>query len=1252
MTVLLHVSPVWCSDQLLYVYIDAVSGEDSTECLNSNSPVKACQSLSFVADNLTRTNLVEIEIVSERLNLNKPIQFKGYTHLTLNGTGKTLHCNESNAGLAFVSVRKLSIGSITIDQCGALRESTSVDPQKPNETERLSVAVYLLNCTDVTIWRVDIQSSNGTGLSLYDTNGLVTIEFSNFTNNSAVQSEVGGGGLRIEFTLCSPGIAGVCLDHHRQNHNSMYAIRNCNFFDNTVTCPSVRHTVVAPSVNKPVLRVGKGGGVYISIGHDACCNNFTISNCDFRNNSASFNAGGMLVEFLNSVHENTVSVYNTNFTENNCIDSYVGSGGGLTVVFMFYIQIQLPNMQPAKNSFSCSNCTLIRNNAYIGGGMSIFVTKEVNNATHNSIVFSHCKWTENSSPLGAAVYVSPGLWDYTVQGFTPVPLFFDCTFHLNSAFQQIPSLGSGLKVMSLGYGAVFISELHVLFEGRSYFSDNKGSAVYLSNSVLEFREGSVVTFYNNIAHNGGAITMHGSSIININNGSTFNFTKNTAYSTGGAIYTDVTADIQSTYRNCFIQSTSRDNFKTNSTFIFEGNYAKQNGHSIFATTFRPCKIMCSAMGEDVPINQPDELLQCVAHFCFNDSVKNSLSIATPPKNFTLDETSPVMIKPGTDHTLLLTATDETNKRLAGVIYEAIIFWGNATAKPQVSNNTINIWGNVHDSAVLRLDTSDVSLSFNITFVDCKPGYIHITNTCECAASMYLGLVTCDPKVLLKHGYWMGYCSSNSTTLCTTFCPYGFCSYHDMEPEARVHPLPDDSSLLDFKICGPYRTGRLCSKCVNGSSVYFHSWRYTCGSEHLCHVGWVFYLISEILPLTLFFIIILVFNVSFTNGNLNGFVLFAQILDALASNGNGAIEFPYFITVIRSMLTFFYRPFNLDFFSLEQLSFCMWKGAEVLDVLLMKYATVGFSLVLVLLTILIARYRCARFKIFAKFHTPNSVLIHGLSAFFVLCYSQSTRVTFQILNFFCLYSTNFQCEEKAVNRIGYMNYLEGDHIKYAIVAIFVLIFLVIIPPLLLLLYPLVFKLLGLCKLSESKLAGILWRVMPIQLLDSFQSSFKDNFRFFAGLYFLYRAIAVGAYAYSQKLTVFYIVVQIQLTIILSVHAIFQPYKKVGHNVIDALLFTNLAIINGITLYNYSEKVGGGLDFSSTAIQTTSVIQVVLISLPFLFIIILCVRKLMIEYKKWQSNNDNSSDSIERMDNLPPLRDFDDGSEEPPYHKLVS
>ena len=204
-------------------------------------------------------------------------------------------------------------------------------------------------------------------------------------------------------------------------------------------------------------------------------------------------------------------------------------------------------------------------------------------------------------------------------------------------------------------------------------------------------------------------------------------------------------------------------------------------------------------------------------------------------------------------------------------------------------------------------------------------------------------------------------------------------------------------------------------------------------------------------------------------------------------------------------------------------------------------------------------------------------------------------------------------------------MEGAHIKYAVVAILALIFMIILPPLLLLVYPLVFKLLGYCKLSESRCATFLWKLMPIQVLDAFQNSFKDRFRFFARLYFLYRAIILAAYAYSETVFQFYSAVKLQLIMVLAIHAIFQPYKKTKHNIIDSLLFTNLAVINAITLFNYTRKDYMERFISQFAITAMEFIQALLILLPFLYIVVYCVTREIRKRRKVDSNN-----------GLPPLR----------------
>ena len=1206
------------------MYVDGVNGTDGENCLSSNSTLEPCKTLSYVAKHLKPSvGAVDIIVISDQLDLTEPVTFENFTQLRIYGKPSKIDCDDHVAGLAFLNTEDLDLHSLSIENCGAKRISTSYDPQT-NMMECLLVSVFILHCTDVTIEDSQITSSNGRGLSMYDTDGAVSISNCVFNDNHVNESsQVGGGGLYIEFTFCGTGKVSNCYNH-KGIQNSRYFVTDCIFSNNIANVFTNDDTVISPYTPLSVLRNGKGGGMYITVGYNATNNTFIVKNCTFHNNSATSLGGGMLAEFLNSVKNTTIHVLNTTFLENHCTQETTCSAGGLVVTMTFYNQLRIMDTVPKKNMFECTSCRFKGNR---GGGLTIFASKDnVCPYRYGRVSFRNSEWIENKSPMGAAVVMNPAIWDFTKEGCLPVPRFVNCTFEKNSALESQPSFtshGANIRVTSLGYGAMSVTQFKVCLEGNIRFMYNQGTAVHISNTVLEVVDESVIEFIGNTAHKGGAIAMYGTSVLQFRNNTTFNFFNNSAGLMGGAIYIEFDTTFHPSYQNCFVQAASGVCEKANTaTLNFEGNYARVTGASIYAPSFRSCAFLCH-----INSTSPEYILQHIANFKFTEPNQ----LATRPTKYILNTTAAVHMIPGIENHLPLLVKDETGANLTGVVYEASVNStnNNVSIDPafnQVSNNTIMMLGAPNKTTELQLlaSGSDVVLSFNVSFTHCQPGYeLYNGSKCVCAVTKYIGLVGCDPEVKLKDGYWIGFCSDNSNELCTTFCPHGFCSYHNMSHNEDLHPLPDDSAFLESSICGPNRAGRLCGKCAKNYSVFYHSEEYTCGKESLCHLGLLFYLLSEALPLLILFVIILRLNISFTDGNINCFVLYAQTLDFLAIEVNGSL--PYYIQVIHTIMKFIYRPLNLNFFTLEELSFCLWRGANVLDVMIMKATTVALALALVVTTILLARCRCARLRIFARFRTPRSVIIHGLSAFFVLCYSQGARQTFHVLNFFCLYSANFNCNHKVVYLAGYMNYMEGDHIKYAIIAILVLIFMVIIPPLLLLLYPLIFKLLGLCKLSESRITAYTWRLMPIQILDAFQSSFKDRYRFFAGLYFFYRAIILAAYAYSGTVFQFYSAVQLQLILVLAVHAIFQPYKKRKHNIVDALLFTNLAVINAITLFKYTRKDVMGRHISQFTVNAMEFIQAVLMLMPFLCIIVYIISERVKKIRKAKD-----------MDDLPPLR----------------
>ena len=138
-------------------------------------------------------------------------------------------------------------------------------------------------------------------------------------------------------------------------------------------------------------------------------------------------------------------------------------------------------------------------------------------------------------------------------------------------------------------------------------------------------------------------------------------------------------------------------------------------------------------------------------------------------------------------------------------------------------------------------------------------------------------------------------------------------------------------------------------------------------------------------------------------------------------------------------------------------------------------------------------------------------------------------------------------------------------------------------------------------------------MPIQFLDAFQSSFKDKYRFFAGLYFLYRAVILALFTCLQTWLQFYSAVQLLLIVIMTVHFILQPHKERKHNIVDSLLFANLSLINAITLFCYSRTELLG-QFTEEWISALAVVQDVLIVLPLLLDIILNLIEWCISRKK--------------------------------------
>ena len=319
---------------------------------------------------------------------------------------------------------------------------------------------------------------------------------------------------------------------------------------------------------------------------------------------------------------------------------------------------------------------------------------------------------------------------------------------------------------------------------------------------------------------------------------------------------------------------------------------------------------------------------------------------------------------------------------------------------------------------------------------------------------------------------------------------------------------------------------------------------------------------------------------------------------------------------------------------DKLSFCLWKSAKATDIHAFKFVTLFYTLLLVLSITFIVKYcRCLRCRRLQKYTLLNKHLkfrggvIHALSTFLILCYAQCARSSFTLLTSTTIYRKGYVKYKTTLYFDGEMKWMGPRHLPYAVLAILAAVFILVLPPLLLLIYPLHNKVLSFLKIDETRCVQIVFG--PLNKLkpffDSFQSCFEDEFRFFSGLYFVYRFfIMFNIVIYNFPESFFHL--EIQLVMMLIIHAICQPYKQRLHNVIDTLLIGNLAIINLILYY---------LSLSTTVVHSTE-LSSVLCTLSTLPLPLMCVCILFPHVRKWwkkfrgKRKEDNFEEVYERLE----------------------
>ena len=345
-------------------------------------------------------------------------------------------------------------------------------------------------------------------------------------------------------------------------------------------------------------------------------------------------------------------------------------------------------------------------------------------------------------------------------------------------------------------------------------------------------------------------------------------------------------------------------------------------------------------------------------------------------------------------------------------------------------------------------------------------------------------------------------------------------------------------------------------------------------------------------LTIFYFIILLFKISVISSQLHGFVIYSQAV-AMPAIAHAVYvtetitQYSYLLVPFKVVATL-YGIWNLDFFRFIDFNICL--GTDTLQTSALDLAVGIYPFLLMLLSYILISLYDRNFRllviiwkpfhtIFGLFHQNWNVktsLIDVFMTFILLSSVKFLSVSHDLLAPVKVYQLNSAGNIFISWRLYYdanVPYLGERHLPYAILAMCVLSLFVLLPTLLLIVYPFRWfqKLLN--------IVPIRWYVLHT-FMDSLQGHYKDgtqpgtrDCRWFASVWFVIRIlmIAIGAGTHNSM---FFPMAAVPAVTIVILLINLEPFKENHHTITNgvftvavALSYTTAAGL-GMTNYNMS------------------------------------------------------------------------------------
>ena len=442
--------------------------------------------------------------------------------------------------------------------------------------------------------------------------------------------------------------------------------------------------------------------------------------------------------------------------------------------------------------------------------------------------------------------------------------------------------------------------------------------------------------------------------------------------------------------------------------------------------------------------------------------------------------------------------------------------------------------------------------------DCPTWFIchNITNECRCGPRYKNAIILCNETTMIL-AVVECYCITEVDN--ATYAGYCFYNCGRQTPKDKytnIYHIISDKKDLNEYMCGCFnRTGISCGKCKPGLRPFVLSYNLSCVECPDSHKNWWRFALIGFIPLTFLYFIVIFFNVNVTSSRLHGYVLFSQALSTPAYIRILLItveNIPWLLSASKVLGPFF-SLWNLDPFRSILPDTCL--NVDTLTAFALEACVALYPLVLTIVSYcLIELYdrdvRCIvviwkpfRF-VFHLFHDNWDIrtsVIDSFATFFLLSYVKILSVSTDLMAFTAVH-------ELLTNETHYRLYYDanvelfrGSHVPYVLLSATMATFFVIVPTLILILYP--FR----CFQKCLSYCQIQWHFLHA-FVDSFQGCYKDgtepgtyDLRWFSSYGLLLRLGICIIFILTLN-AIYFIYALLLIVVVLILLVNFQPHKS--------------------------------------------------------------------------------------------------------------